>query len=76
MKSRCTKEELVRHIKRLIKKQYETKADFAESCGQTAQNLNAAMYTGRDSLPSWLIQRVGYRKTVIYEKIKYPPGDL
>lgn len=68
MKSRCTREELLRHIKAQIKSQYETKTEFAESCGKTAQNLNGAMNT--ESLPNWLTERFGYRKTVVYERVK------
>jgi len=68
MKSRCTREELLKHIESQIKKQHATKTEFAELCGQTEQNLYAAMT--RPSLPSWLIERFGYRKTVVYERVK------
>jgi hypothetical protein len=68
MKSRCTKEDLLRHIKAQIKRQHETKTEFAASCGQTAQNLNSAMNSA--SLPDWLIERFGYRKVTVYERVK------
>jgi len=68
MKARCNREELLKDIKAQIKRQYETKTEFAATCGQTAQNLNAAMNS--KSLPDWLIERFGYKKITIYERIK------
>lgn len=70
MKSKCTKEELLKHIKAQIRREYESQVAAAADLGQTKQNLNAALNGKTKEIPSWLIERFGYRKTVVYERVK------
>jgi len=68
MKTRCTRDELLEYINRQIRIKYKSKVEFAAECNKTPQSLNSAMNSA--SLPSWLIERFGYRKTVAYERVK------
>jgi len=70
MKSRCSKEELLIHIAAQIRREYESKVAAAAEFGQTKQNLNAALKGNTKDIPVWLIDRYGYRKVTVYERIK------
>jgi hypothetical protein len=69
MKSRCSKEELLKHIKAQIRREYESQVEAAADLGQTKQNLSAALNGKTKDIPEWLAERFGYRKTVVYERV-------
>jgi hypothetical protein len=71
MKSRCTKEELLHHIRAQIRRKYKSQVEAAEDMGQSPQYLNLALSGRQKELPVWLIERFGYKKVIVYEKIKY-----
>jgi len=70
MKSRCSKEELLKHIKAQIRREYESQVAAAADMGQTKQSLYAALNGRTKEIPSWLIERFGYKKVTIYERVK------
>ena len=70
MKYRCSKEELLKHIKAQIRREYESQVLAAASLGQTKQSLYAALNGKTKDIPEWLIERFGYKKTVVYERVK------
>ena len=70
MKSKCTKEELLKHIRAQIRIHYESQTAAADDLGQSAQNLSMALKGKTKDIPDWLIERFGYRKTVVYERVK------
>jgi FKBP-type peptidyl-prolyl cis-trans isomerase (trigger factor) len=70
MKSRCTKEELLKNIKAQIRREYESQVEAAAELGQTKQNLNAVLKGKTKDIPDWLIERYGYRKVTVYERIR------
>ena len=70
MKSICTKDELLVHINAQVRRVYERKVDAAADMGQTKQNFYAALKGKTKDIPDWLIERYGYRKVTVYERIK------
>jgi hypothetical protein len=44
--------------------------DAAADMGQTKQNFYAALKGKTKDIPDWLIERYGYRKVTLYERIK------
>jgi hypothetical protein len=70
MKSTCSKGELLKHIRTQIRINYESQVEAAADIGQSPQYLNLALSGRQKEIPSWLAERFGYRKTVVYERIK------
>jgi len=61
---------LLKHIRAQIRREYESQVEAANDMNQSPPYLNMALNGKLKEIPGWLIERFGYRKTVVYERVK------
>jgi hypothetical protein len=69
MKAKCNKEEMLDYINKQLDKSFTSKAMAAAAMNQSPQLLGHVLRGDAKEIPAWLLDRFGYRTTVVYERI-------